>query len=241
MAPNSRTTSTLEVTTNYSPKPNSNPRKMSSNTWRHSHSLALTDLKTRWRRGLLWTTYLAVVIVFVLALSIAISSSTPGNKPTFDTSVACRPDGRFSLDPNDFDFWGYGGFFEITMGYGGFTFTQAKAIDVGWDVVVGRGGQALLAFISSSVFARYITSTMQVSPITFNTFKTIFVARDANTAMGVCGLIRDFTRRKSLPNKVATVFMVVTMVFVLVFPTFVSSMSGYSANVQSFVEDQSKR
>lgn len=231
MAPNSTTTTSA----------NPSPKARKTNVWRHSHSLALSDLKSRWRRGILWTTYLAVVIIFILALSIAISSSTPTNKPKFDDSVACLPDGRFSLDPGEFDFWGYGGFFEITMGYGQFTFTQAKAIDVGWDVVVGRGGQALLALISSSVFARYITTTMQVSPITFNTFKTIFVARDANTATGVSRLIRDFTRRKSLPNKAATVFMVVTMVYVLIFPTFVSSMSGYSANVQAFVEDQSER
>lgn len=127
------------------------------------------------------------------------------------------------------------------MGYGQFTFTEAKAIDVAWDVVVGRGGQALLALISGDVFARYVTSTMAVAPVTFNTFRTIFLQRDANTAMGLTRLVGDFVRRKSLSSRAATVFMVLSMVFVLIFPTFVSSMSGYSANVQAFVEDQSER
>jgi hypothetical protein len=77
---------------------------------------------------------------------------------------------------------------------------------------------------------------MQTRPVTFNTFRTIFMNSES-LVVGVPCLIRDFSRRHGLQSKLAMVFMVATMVFILVFPTFGSAMTGYSANVQSFVQD----
>lgn len=48
---------------------------------------------------------------------------------------ACLPDDSFGLRPQDFSYWGSSGFFQITLGFGDLTFTQAKAIDIVWDVV----------------------------------------------------------------------------------------------------------
>jgi hypothetical protein len=53
-------------------------------------------------------------------------------------------------------------------------------------------------------------------------------------------MIRDFTRRHRLVSRPAMVFMIMTMLYILAFPTFGSAMTGYSANVQAFVEDHSK-
>ncbi|KAF2819702.1 hypothetical protein CC86DRAFT_412631 [Ophiobolus disseminans] len=57
----------------------------------------------------------------------------------------CQPDDSFTTDPWTFNHWASSGVFQITMGYGKLKFSQAKAVDVVWDAVVGRGGQALLA------------------------------------------------------------------------------------------------
>jgi hypothetical protein len=40
------------------------------------------------------------------------------------------------------------GFFAITLQFGDFSFDTAKLIDITWDLVVGRGGQLCLAYIS---------------------------------------------------------------------------------------------
>jgi hypothetical protein len=77
---------------------------------------------------------------------------------------------------------------------------------------------------------------MQSAPITFNTFRTVFLHNEASI-VSIPRLIRDFSRRHGLRSKAAMTFMIATLVFILAFPTFGSAMTGYSANVQSFVQD----
>lgn len=50
-------------------------------------------------------------------------------------------------------------------------------------------------------------------------------------------LIRDFTTRKGLQSKWAMVFMILSSVFILLFSTLASAMTGYTANVVSQVRD----
>jgi hypothetical protein len=100
--------------------------------------------------------------------------------------------------------------------------------------VVGRGGQALLTLFSWKVFAKYVTTSMQVAPVTFSTFRAVFVHSDSTVPV-VGRLIRDFTRRHGLHSRIAMAYMILTIVFVLAFPTFASAMTGYSANVHPFV------
>jgi hypothetical protein len=77
---------------------------------------------------------------------------------------------------------------------------------------------------------------MQTKPVTFNTFRTMFVHNEVSI-YSISRLVRDFSRRRGLRAKTAMVFMISTLVFILAFPTLGSSMTGYSANVQSLVHD----
>jgi hypothetical protein len=47
---------------------------------------------------------------------------------------AFMPDGTFSLDPSSFRWFSSAGLFQITLGFG-LRFTQAKTIDIAWDIV----------------------------------------------------------------------------------------------------------
>jgi hypothetical protein len=75
---------------------------------------------------------------------------------------------------------------------------------------------------------------MQVAPITFDTFRTVFLHNEASLA-SIPRLIRDFSCRHSLHSRAAMIFMIVTLAFILLFPTFGSAMTGYSAVVQPYV------
>lgn len=79
---------------------------------------------------------------------------------------------------------------------------------------------------------------MQVAPITFKTFRTLFCQKDVSTIAGITRLARGFSRRHSLPSKTVVAFMITTMAFILAFPTIASAMTGYSSNVEAFVEDE---
>jgi hypothetical protein len=50
------------------------------------------------------------------------------------STKACRPDGNFLIG-SDYSPWDVSGLFQITMGFGAFTFSNAKLLDAVWDVV----------------------------------------------------------------------------------------------------------
>jgi hypothetical protein len=102
--------------------------------WRIAHHQAWNDVKNRWRRGLFW-----VMCIFVfsglLSLLLLVATYNDGASWIWDTSLVCHPDGTFSLHSKGYNYWAASGFFQITLPYGNLTFTQAKVIDVVWDVV----------------------------------------------------------------------------------------------------------
>lgn len=77
---------------------------------------------------------------------------------------------------------------------------------------------------------------METTPVTFSTYRTVFL-RDESLVVAIPRLFRDFACRRGLHSKVAMVFMIATMVFVLIFPSFASAMTGYSSNVKSYIRN----
>jgi hypothetical protein len=102
---------------------------------------------------------------------------------------------------------------------------------------VGRGGQFLLAMVTWRVFAKYLTVCMEVHPITYQLFRTVFLEHEASL-VSTCSTIKSFLWHRELRSRVAMVFMVCTMIIILAFPTLASAMSGYDANVASYVLDR---
>lgn len=102
--------------------------------------------------------------------------------------------------------------------------------------VVGRGGQALLAWISWKVFAFYFTAVLETGPVTYSTFRAIFI-QDGPSVESVGQLMRDFTLRQRIRSTIAMGFMILSMIFVLAFPTLASAMTGYANRVQAYVPD----
>ncbi|KAL2284946.1 hypothetical protein FJTKL_08497 [Diaporthe vaccinii] len=153
-------------------------------------------------------------------------------------SSACLPDGTFSIY-EIYDPWDIYGFFQITSGFGELTFTQAKVVDVVWDVAVGRIGQTILVVFSWRAFSLHIKASLEEGPdtrnISYHTYWTIFM-QDSISILGVVGVIRDFLARRRLRSIAAMVFMTVTMLFVLAWPTVASAMTGYDSNNVAFIK-----
>jgi hypothetical protein len=75
---------------------------------------------------------------------------------------------------------------------------------------------------------------MEVTPITFGTYRTIFLP-SGGLFLTILRTIRDFVTRRGLQSKIAMVFMMYTMIFTFIYPTLASAMTGYSANVDAFI------
>lgn len=93
-----------------------------------------------------------------------------------------------------------------------------------------------MAVISWKVYRHYVSASMQSAPVTYQTFRCVFINGDANVATPY-RLAKDFIKRRRLISTTAMVFIVASTLFVLVFPTLAGSMTGYIGVMMSFVKD----
>lgn len=232
-------------------------------TWRE----ARRDMcAVRWGRGGLWFLFLCWLVGLLMCMVIM-----PALWSGYSISSACLPDGTFSIFAK-YNPWDIKGFFQITSGFGELTFTQAKVVDVVWDVVscppgcitrtaagashavrfarenlaknwesqaIGRIGQTVLVVFSWRAFSLHVKALLEEGPetthVSYHTYWTIFM-QDSISMTGVLGVIRDFISRRRLKSIMAMIFMVATMLFVLVWPTIASAMTGYDSNNVAFVK-----
>lgn len=94
-----------------------------------------------------------------------------------------------------------------------------------------------MAIISWREFARYLTVCMETEPVTYRVFRTVFIESDVSV-FSTYQTIKSLISQRRLRSKTAMVFMAATMVFILAFPTLMSAMSGYDANVGSRILDR---
>lgn len=99
-------------------------------TWRE----VVSDISSvRWGRGGLWFLFFIWTAGLLIAdIIVPLFSSYPSLY--WQAIPACKPDGTFMI-AGLYNTWNINGFFQITAGTGRLTFTQAKVIDVIWDVV----------------------------------------------------------------------------------------------------------
>jgi hypothetical protein len=128
-----RSDSTTPVTPSQADRTQSQAGRIRS-WWAQSWRDARADLKAaRWGRGLLWVSFF--LLTAGLLVTFIILADTASRETGF-TSIrsACPPDGYFDLY-GGFGYWQISGFFQITLPFGSLDFTQAKVIDIIWDVV----------------------------------------------------------------------------------------------------------
>ena len=104
--------------------------------WLDSQSQARSDFRARSGRGCLWVLaslwFCGLTAGFIL---LYVWSTLVSSSMSYNYSSACLPDDSFSLRPDVYRYWSNSGFFDVNLGSGNLNFTQAKAIDVTWDIV----------------------------------------------------------------------------------------------------------
>ncbi|KAI2464921.1 hypothetical protein F4781DRAFT_50200 [Annulohypoxylon bovei var. microspora] len=212
-----------------------------SHQWKQTIEEALEDLRSRrsWKPAFFYL-YLGWIILLLVAIGLLASSPNVTSLYTSVVKTACQPDGSFSPYAESYNAWDWSssGFFEITLVFGTLSFTVAKVIDICWDVIIGRVGQATLAMFSWHVFSQYTTTSMDKSPVTYRTFWVIFLHKEP-TFFSIINLMRDFISYRRLHSVVAMLFMIVTMAFILIFPTLASAMTGYTPVNKAFIQGKS--
>ena len=75
---------------------------------------------------------------------------------------------------------------------------------------------------------------MESSPVSYGTFEAITLQNGSLTAC--LKLARDLLKNRTIQARATVIWMIISAIFVLAFPTIISAMTGYSVNIQSFVE-----
>ncbi|KAI1380584.1 hypothetical protein F4677DRAFT_403956 [Hypoxylon crocopeplum] len=196
---------------------------------------AILDLRSiRRARAALWSLYGAWFLSLLSIFFYLVMSGLYSSGSTYGDSTACRSDSSFNVNISAYNSWAASGFFKISLGGGNLTFTQAKVIDILWDIILGRGGQVFLAFISWRVFANYVATSMEFAPVTYAVFSTIYL-QDEPSIFSTFRIARVFISGRGLKSKLSMVFIILSMLFLVGWPTFVSAMTGYTTIVEAFI------
>ncbi|KAK4223392.1 hypothetical protein QBC38DRAFT_399728, partial [Podospora fimiseda] len=122
---------------------------------------------------------------------------------------------------------------------GSLSFGQAKILDIACNLVVGREGQALFAYLTWKTVSNFVARSMEMEFITYDAFSTVFIIQDSSF-LAICRILTDRTFYRSLRSKIFMAFVFLSLTFILMFPTAVNSMTGYVGKTAAFIATDNK-
>lgn len=190
---------------------------------------------------------LAVLVGGIAALFAVVTVNGRGVASGYEESVLFYCDSnsriRFNADnTNDgkSPYWDDSLFLSVTMGFHGLSFVQAKAIDIGFDLVVGRGSQILAALATYPIFRRAVLRSMEVRNLSLALLLPFFMERlSFFTLWSMVANMRSSRRPPSGVSNEARksgsrvdwriVLVLLTGCYILSLPTWMSAMTSYQA------------
>lgn len=186
---------------------------------------------------------LALLVLTTCFATIIYTTSSARASTNLDDLFFCNADGNVEKTvPGYRPLWDPQLYFTINIAFGQFAFSTVKIVDATWDVVVGRGGQMLMAVIAYRVLRRSLTLTMETYTVAIPTVATFYCQQ-----IGVVSLIqltknffwhweyqRPTWRQPFHLGRLRVAMQVFACVYVLVFATLVSVMTGYRASLKGY-------
>ncbi|KAK5112828.1 hypothetical protein LTR85_011162 [Meristemomyces frigidus] len=212
--------------------------------------------------GIIAALIIFTVVFFVSATiwvqDIGLFRCLPNGSATYHPNTTI-PAGVVYSDYGDSDharstLWESQQFLSITLGFGSFTFAGAKGTDVAWDLLVGRGGQVLLTIVSYPIFRRSLVRIMEIKGTSIQVFAAL--AFDGVSLRSI-GTLASRGRRSIKAERSGVkemqrysqfwlslhrawnwrlVLFFLAFAYILSFPTWLSVMTGYQAQLASYVK-----
>lgn len=198
----------------------------------------------------LFSKIVGLVCAMVFAVPIAaLLTHTESLSRALD-ATGCLPDGSFAI-PGTSSIWDKAHFLSINVpvspgGSSLWSFTTAKAVDVVWDMIIGRGIQVCLGLMALHTFYKVILRLMEGEELPFRTYAAIsfqpgsFVS--AWRLLGAVkhpkvGLVDPETRKHTGPDisyrsfhaQLLLISMGLVTLYIVALPTLLSAATGYSS------------
>ncbi|KAF2462872.1 uncharacterized protein BDR25DRAFT_308104 [Lindgomyces ingoldianus] len=137
-------------------------------------------------------------------------------------------------DPQNATVSGIEALFVLDYTFGSFLFSQAKTIDVAWDVCVGRGAQFIAWYVAYVVFSDALLRVIERHPASYHTFTRICLEGPSLTLMWV--LLKNIFQAQSKRTWTLFFYMLLSTGWILSMPTWLSAMTGYDSTTISWVD-----
>lgn len=189
-----------------------------------------------------WKVYLvlfAAVLSFAAVLVLAVAAE--GASQDYLLRRDCYPNGMWRYAPGaTWRIMDSSYFFSPNLAFGSLSFTAVKVIDVIWDLVVGRGGQLVLGYITYRVFNESLLYYMENHPTSYKLYTAVAFEPISLMALGALGkecLALDQSSWKRFFRWLTMLCMLLSTLYVLSFPTLMSAMTGYTTTDRAYIED----
>lgn len=116
--------------------------------------------------------------------------------------------------------------------FGNFTITQARAIDLTWNLGAGRGIQAIMASMTYKVANAALLRLAEAAPLSYRTFEAVSISRLSFSA--IAPLARAVLISGGWRAKLTFLVLCLSAVFILTLPTLNDIMTGYIQNSQLY-------
>ncbi|TKA75345.1 hypothetical protein B0A55_05565 [Friedmanniomyces simplex] len=173
--------------------------------------------------------FLALGLAFTVPFFILKTSHATSNE-----EPRCLPNGEaiFPWNRTVNEHWDSSTALFITLGSGSYTYPEAKAIDVFFDLVVGRGGQVLAAIMAFTVIRKSLLLSIEERPVPLPLTFSVYFNHVSPSLVGAIlqNLAIPFRARKHKDKAVSSWRLLAWLylcAYVLVLPTLLSAMTGY--------------
>ncbi|KAH9211412.1 hypothetical protein DL95DRAFT_392571 [Leptodontidium sp. 2 PMI_412] len=113
------------------------------------------------------------------------------------------------------------------VNFGRMAFAQAKAIDLAWNSIVGRGLQAFLMFVSCKVFYAVLMYITERHPVTYELFAAVSLTPTGTN--GIRPMVKGVIYNSDWRSRLMLVWLLGTTVYIALTPILVDALSGYRA------------
>ncbi|KUJ19250.1 uncharacterized protein LY89DRAFT_780239 [Mollisia scopiformis] len=117
------------------------------------------------------------------------------------------------------------GLLGIDMKFGSFTFDQAKAIDLAWNLVVGRGVQAILSLIAYRVFSDALLRSAEITHLSYDLYASLSLY--TNKGNMAWHLLKGLGKRGNWRTRSIFIWLLLSIVYLVSFPSILDVCSGY--------------
>jgi hypothetical protein len=199
-----------------------------------------------WIAFILFTGLIATLFSVVTTHGAGVASGYTSDRFYCDSNGEIRwRDSSTSYTKNS-PYWDGALFLSVTMGFHGLSFPQAKAIDICFDLIAGRGSQILVAFAAYPILRRAILRSMETRDFSLALLLPFFLEKiSAYTLWSLTANMRTMrernlgsqghTRRPRIRIDWRITLVILIGCYVLALPTFLSAMTSYQVRSAPFI------